>query len=140
MMCIEFQQSLDEGCASQEMIAHAKTCAACDRALADSEELERLLAVRIPARVDAGFNDAVMRRIQATPRAAIAGVPAEPIIPLSVALAIVLAFLRPALTIPTAMILAPLLFALSWGLFRVFERMTTPELPPSDFSANLTAP
>ncbi len=140
MTCTEWQQRLDEGRAPHEITAHAKTCAPCDRALAAAEELERLLAIHIPVRVDAGFNDAVMRRIHDTPWAALAAVPAEPIVPLSVALAIVLAFLQPAFTIHIGFALAPVLFALSWGLFRVFERMTTPEVPSSDFSANLTAP
>jgi hypothetical protein len=136
MTCIEFRQQLDEGQTSPSMTEHAATCAPCDRELRAAAELEQLLAVTLPVQVSAGFNDAVLRRIHATPWAALAAVPAEPVVPLSVALAIVLAWLRPALTLPVAFVLAPILFALSWALFRVFERLTAPS---SDLIANLTA-
>jgi hypothetical protein len=127
MTCIEFQHSLDEGRPSPDAIAHAATCANCDRELRATEELERLLAVVLPDKVSPGFNDAVMRRLHDTPSAAFVALLAEPTVPLSVAIAIVMAWLLPALTIHVAFALAPVLFVLSWGLFRVYERMTAPD-------------
>jgi hypothetical protein len=53
---------------------------------------------------------------------------AEPIVPLSLALAIILGSrwraVVASLTINAALLLAPIVFLISWRLFRTFERMT----------------
>ena len=128
MTCDDFQRRLVDGRSSREMTAHAAICPRCDRALRATEELERLLAVVVPAKTSAAFNDAVMRRLHDNAWAALLSVLAEPVVPLSIALSIAIAWLSPALTIHVAFAFAPLVFVLSWQLFRVYERMTTPEI------------
>jgi uncharacterized protein (DUF983 family) len=143
MTCTDFRRWLDEGRPQRDlsrMQQHATICVSCDRELRAADDLDALLGIVVPARVSAGFNDAVMLRIHDTAwrraLAALIQVLAEPVVPVSLAFAIVLAWQcqRSGVTIGMALTLAPLLSLLSWRLFRTYERLTMPE------TANLTAP
>lgn len=97
---------------------------------ASEEELERVLAVRVHARVSDGFNDAVMRQIHATlgrrVLAALVECFAEPIVPLAIVLVTIMAWFASREGIRAALALAPILFWISWRLFRTYERLTLP--------------
>ncbi|HEV7766625.1 MAG TPA: hypothetical protein VGQ76_16610 [Thermoanaerobaculia bacterium] len=96
------------------------------------EELERVLAIKVPARVSDGFNDAVMRQIHATSGrrmlAALVELFAEPIVPLAIVLVTIMALLMSTEGIRVAVALAPILFWISWRLFRTYERLTLPRV------------
>jgi ABC-type enterochelin transport system permease subunit len=146
MNCTDLHQWLDDGRpehALPQMQSHIATCLSCDQQLRAAIELDQLLGIVVPATVRPGFNDSVMQRIHASDKLeAVVQIFAEPIVPLSLALAIVIAFQRRALagivmqlstwhlappdvTLTMTFAIAPLLLALSWLLFRACERMTT---------------
>ena len=129
MTCAEFQRTLDEGVDLSQLTSHAAICAHCDRELHAAMELDRALAIQIPAKVSVDFNDAVIRRIHETSwLAALTQTMAEPLIPVTLALTIILGIewrALTSLTIDAALVLAPIVFVMSWRLFRTFERITS---------------
>ena len=96
MTCGEFEQWLDAGRPKHElsrMNTHAADCFSCNRELEAEWEVERMLAVVVPASASADFSDRVMRKI--TQRRALewfSNVIAEPLVPVSFALAVVIAW------------------------------------------------
>ena len=129
MTCAEFQRSLDEGIELSQLTSHAAICTDCARELRAAMELERALAIPIPAKVSVDFNDAVMRRIHENSwLSALTQTIADPTIPVTLALTIILGIewrALASLTIDAALVLAPIVFAISWRLFRSFERITS---------------
>jgi hypothetical protein len=152
MTCTEFQSWLDEGRTKRElprMNEHRVGCPLCEQALAAADEVDRLLAIVVPAAVDTGFNDAVMRQIRSeTRRHALLSVfvngVSEPIVPVSLAIVIMIAGrFRTVLgfvsgIVPRAIGHFPgnlsglsagaiglAIFWISWRLFRTCEEMTS---------------
>lgn len=143
MTCNEFRTRLDQGNLDD---AHARTCVSCNRELQAALELDRALAIVIPVTLPANFNDAVMRSIHAKPKTnALAQILAEPVVPISLAVVIMIALQLDNVTaafarafgviaqgaplnigVAAGIAIAPLLFWSSWRLFRVYERLTTP--------------
>lgn len=136
MTCNEFRTRLDEG---QLDDAHARTCVSCNRELQAALELDRALAIVMPVAPGADFNDAVMRTIHAKPRTnAVAQIVAEPVVPIAIAIAIMIALrfddvsaaiahVTPiSIGVAASITIATLIFWSSWRLFLIYERLTTP--------------
>jgi hypothetical protein len=136
MTCLEFERWLDDGRPEcSRTLEHVATCDPCAHAYRAALELDALLAMAVPVDVDAGFQDAVLQQLQ--PRPTWIDVAAEPLVPVSIVLAIALgAAHRPLasalegmqLTAGLAAALAPLLLGASWQLFRLYRRLTLPGL------------
>jgi hypothetical protein len=143
MTCKEFRTRLDDGEKHHE---HARVCPSCNRDLQVALELDRALAIVTPVTPGAHFNDAVMRTIHANVKTnALTQVLAEPVVPISLAIVIMIAlqfrnvtaaftriFDLVAQSAPlnagvfAAIAIAMLVTWSSWRLFRVYERLTTP--------------
>jgi hypothetical protein len=92
MTCKEFEQWLDDGGdENAAMKAHAAGCFSCARQLRAAVELDGALAMVSVARLDSTFNDNVMRKIHSENRMAgvVVSVLAEPLVPISLALAMI---------------------------------------------------
>jgi hypothetical protein len=104
MTCNDFRQWLDEGRPERpRMNVHAATCGYCARELRAALELDRILSVVVEAPVHPAFNDAVMLRVHGSAPLrwlmAFLDVFAEPLVPLSLSVAIVLGLqCRPVVT------------------------------------------
>ena len=101
MTCEEFEERLDDGQLEASMREHASSCSVCAALLRAAMEVESALAVRTRAKVNAGFNDAVMRAIHAKSESrwrralAVGGqVFAEPFAAVSIAVASVVVLMR----------------------------------------------
>ncbi|HEX7830710.1 MAG TPA: hypothetical protein VF787_13720 [Thermoanaerobaculia bacterium] len=140
MTCNEFRTRLDQGNLDD---AHARTCVSCNRELQAALELDRALAIVTPVTLPANFNDAVMRSIHAKPKTnALAQILAEPVVPISLAVVIMIALqfrdITAAFTailangasinigVAAGITIATLIFWSSWRLFRIYEHLTTP--------------
>jgi hypothetical protein len=139
MNCTEFRRSLDaERLSDVDLSAHARTCIRCEGELRAAMEVERLLGIVVPADVTAGFNDAVMREIHAPHY--LLQVFAEPIVPVSLALATIVAWQYRTLVMlvagvandltatidrmgSVALVVTPLIALISWRIFRAFEHL-----------------
>ena len=140
MTCNEFRTRLDQGNLDD---AHARTCVSCNRELQAALELDRALAIVTPVTLPANFNDAVMRSIHAKPKTnALAQILAEPVVPISLAVVIMIALQFRDITaafnaffangasinigVAAGITIATLIFWSSWRLFRIYEHLTTP--------------
>jgi hypothetical protein len=131
MTCDEFRRLLDEQ--GPQRFAH---CADCERDLRAAREVERMLATVVPATVSVDFDQRVFARIhRKTFWNACMQLLSEPLVPVSLALTLIALWRIEALvklvehiTVAYAALLAPLLFAMSWLLFRALS-VWTPPLP-----------
>jgi hypothetical protein len=97
--CADFERWLDEGRPKDALMEdHAAACLVCARQLRTALELDGLLAVPAAAQLDGSFNDGVMRQIRLLerPRRSLAGallsIIAEPIVPIALAVASIIAW------------------------------------------------
>jgi len=148
VICNDFVHWLDDGqpdAPRASMLLHAATCDACAHELRIAHELDRALTVVVDAPVAATFNDAVIARIHDAHRgrrlfATCVQWLAEPIVSISLAIAIMIAWQhRIVANVVSAMIgpmqsvdvvavlialaLAPLVLFISWRLLRVSESL-----------------
>lgn len=128
MTCTDVRQWLDDGHPARAgMMEHVVACAACGREYRAAVELDRLLAVTVL--IDGRASDGPA---EARP-ALILDVIAQPVVPVSIAVAIVLGVVHEPLASAiagwtTSLAAAPLLLWTSWQLYVLFRRMTLPDV------------
>ena len=101
MTCVEFQNRLDIERPDADMKEHARVCSRCEGQLQAAMEIEEALGVIVPARVQAGFSEAVLQKIQAARQPHWRGfigscqqILADPFVSASIAVSIVVAWMH----------------------------------------------
>lgn len=129
MTCTEVRQWLDDGHPKRAgMMEHVAGCAACGPEYHAAVELDRLLAVVVT--LEGRASDGPPAEVRP---ALVLDVIAQPVVPVSIAVAIVLGVVHEPLASAiagwtTSLAAAPLLLWSSWQLYVLFRRMTLPDV------------